>query len=128
MLNKAQLDELIADLGYALLHLKNVPYSADQNRTRELVSKVGDALIKERKKMPGKPNGRAWVDQRRLDCVALAATHNSLMLLDKDQINQLYDITVAEHENWDGEEVSTVQLVKCMIARYGAAKLTPSRN
>lgn len=52
-MTKEKLEELIADLGYALLFLKQVHPSRDEefqhNRTRELISKVGDALIKESK-------------------------------------------------------------------------------
>lgn len=131
-MKKAQLDELIADLGYALMFLKQAraeTKGADfqLNRTRELVSKVGDALIKEKnnlypanpryKKMP---EARAWVDTRRVDCVnKFSATDLCRDAgLPQDKVNDLYAIVVSDNENWDGEEVDHDQIVKLMVKHY----------
>ena len=128
----AKLDELIADLGYALLYLKEAHANGvgygNLNRSRELISKVGDALIAERKKMPAPLKARTWTDVRREEVLKASAFIKPFDGLTKDQRSQLYDIVVNEFENWDGEEVEVSNIVKLMEARYRHHGLAPSRN
>lgn len=135
-MTKAKLDELIADLGYALMYLKQARAEHkggdfQLNRTRELVAKVGDALIAERKRAPGKPASRAWTDRRRELVIADARQRpyfSEVIGLDSTDLSTLYDIVVSEAENWDGEEVAVNHIVNLMIARHKAVGLAPSRN
>lgn len=134
-MTKAKVEEMLADLGYVILYIKEAQAQAapgagygNLNRARELALKVGEQLKKELPKKAKMPEGRAWTDTRRRDVVTLASVDTQLSHLTKDEINKLYDITVDENENWDGEHVAPLQIVDLMGNRYTRYGLTPSRN
>lgn len=135
-MTKEQLDELIADLGYALMFLKQARQESrgadfQIGRARELTAKVGDALIKERRNInvnhpnhdtpkKGQLKGRAWTDKRREYCT-LQFFNTDIRRdagLSMDKVNALYDYVVNDNENWDGEHVEFDQIVKLMVTHY----------
>lgn len=128
-----KLDELIADLGYVLLYLKQAQadgkWNSNLNRARELTHKVGEALIKERGPKP-KPNGRSFEDVLR-PLVIIVAKRTDLFRdakLTDEQLSNLYTIVRDENENWDGEPITEHEVVRQMCNRFMSVGLTPSRN
>jgi hypothetical protein len=90
------------------------------------IAELERRLCKPAKK--GKLAPFAWVDVRREAVLVQAHKVVEFYELNHNQINRLYDITVDEHENWDGEEVSVESLLTFMVARFNAVGLAPSRN
>ena len=135
-MKREQIEEMLADLGYALIFLKkaqdvqpNTGWS-DKNRARELIMKVGDTLKRELAKTPAKMNGRSYEDTRRVKVIQAARKLDLFRdaHLTVGKLSALYDIVVNEFENWDGEEVAPEHIAKLMGQRYMHHGLAPSQN
>jgi hypothetical protein len=137
-MNKKQLEESLADTGYIMGYLDSIKVIGNDHdrlaikRARELNEQVAKrlqaALFKLQK--PAKPSPKALGASRRAAVLALAKQCDLFVdaKLDDEKLNKLYDIVVAEAENWDGEEVDVEYVADLMASRYMQVGLAPSRN
>lgn len=87
-------------------------------------------MSKGNKFAPWKKRGLFWTDIRRAETVRIAKTKDLFKDtgLDDIKLNELYDIVVAENENWDGEDMDCSNIAGIMAQRYMKHGLAPSRN
>lgn len=94
------------------------------------IAEIEKRLIKPRKAKlkKGVPAGRSYRHDRRSDVLLLVSEDSHLRHLTKDEFDKLYDATVNENENWDGEFVEPLQILDLMSNRYVRYGLAPSEN
>jgi len=115
--------ESIADLNYALGYLHQVQPGLDNTvvleRAKGLIRRVLHRMAGPDLNA-GKHVGRTYTDTRKAAVLATAtdrSTYSGAILADmtRARLSDLYDKVVADHENWDGEEVSIDRILALML-------------